>query len=191
MQFFELQGELRSDLGKKATIALRNEGKVPCVLYGGEGNVHFSVLEKDLQKLLYTPIVYIVKVNVGGKSHEAVMREIQFHPVSDRVLHIDFYQISEDKPVIMEVPVKLQGFAEGVQAGGKLSLVVRKLKVKSIPANLPGELVLDVTNLGLGKSIKVKDLSYDNFEIVNAKEVVVAQIKLTRAARAAAQEGGK
>lgn len=191
MQIFELQGELRSDLGKKATIALRNEGKVPCVLYGGEGNVHFSVLEKDLQKLLYTPIVYIVKVNVGGKSHEAVMREIQFHPVSDRVLHIDFYQISEDKPVIMEVPVKLQGFAEGVQAGGKLSLVVRKLKVKSIPANLPGELVLDVTNLGLGKSIKVKDLSYDNFEIVNAKEVVVAQIKLTRAARAAAQEGGK
>lgn len=189
MQIFELQGELRNDLGKKATIALRNEGKVPCVLYGGEENVHFSVLEKDLQKLLYTPIVYIVKVNVGGKSYEAIMREIQFHPVSDRVLHIDFYQISEDKSVIMEVPVKLQGFAEGVQAGGKLSLVVRKLKVKAIPANLPGELVLDVTNLGLGKSIKVKDLSYDNFEIVNAKEVVVAQIKLTRAARAAAQEG--
>ncbi len=102
---------------------------------------------------------------------------------------MDFYQISEDKPVVMEVPVKLQGFAEGVQAGGKLSLVVRKLKVKAIPANLPGEIVLDVTNLGLGKSIKVKDLSFENFEIVNAKEVVVAQIKLTRAARAAAQEG--
>ena len=164
MQVFELQGELRTDLGKKATNLLRAEGKVPCVLYGG-------------------------KVNVAGQSYEAVMREIQFHPVSDRVLHMDFYQISEDKPVIMEVPVKLQGFAEGVQAGGKLSLVVRKLKVKAIPANLPGEIVLDVTNLGLGKSIKVKDLSFENFEIVNAKEVVVAQIKLTRAARAAAQEG--
>ena len=187
MQVFELQGELRTDLGKKATNLLRAEGKVPCVLYGGKENVHFSVVEKDLQKLLYTPVVYIVKVNVAGQSYEAVMREIQFHPVSDRVLHMDFYQISEDKPVIMEVPVKLQGFAEGVQAGGKLSLVVRKLKVKAIPANLPGEIVLDVTNLGLGKSIKVKDLSFENFEIVNAKEVVVAQIKLTRAARAAAQ----
>ena len=180
MQVFELQGELRTDLGKKATNLLRAEGKVPCVLYGGKENVHFSVVEKDLQKLLYTPVVYIVKVNVAGQSYEAVMREIQFHPVSDRVLHMDFYQISEDKPVVMEVPV---------QAGGKLSLVVRKLKVKAIPANLPGEIVLDVTNLGLGKSIKVKDLSFENFEIVNAKEVVVAQIKLTRAARAAAQEG--
>ena len=189
MQVFELQGELRTDLGKKATNLLRAEGKVPCVLYGGKENVHFSVVEKDLQKLLYTPVVYIVKVNVAGQSYEAVMREIQFHPVSDRVLHMDFYQISEDKPVIMEVPVKLQGFAEGVQAGGKLSLVVRKLKVKAIPANLPGEIVLDVTNLGLGKSIKVKDLSFENFEIVNAKEVVVAQIKLTRAARAAGVHG--
>ena len=176
MQVFELQGELRTDLGKKATNLLRAEGKVPCVLYGGKENVHFSVVEKDLQKLLYTPVVYIVKVNVAGQSYEAVMREIQFHPVSDRVLHMDFYQISEDKPVVMEVP-------------GKLSLVVRKLKVKAITDNLPEEIVLDVTNLGLGKSIKVKDLSFENFEIVNAKEVVVAQIKLTRAARAAAQEG--
>lgn len=188
MQVFELKGEVRTDLGKKATNALRAENKVPCVLYGGQENVHFSVVEKDLQKLLYTPIVYTVNLNVSGQTYEAVMREIQFHPVSDRVLHIDFYQIAEDKPVVMEVPVKLQGFAAGVQAGGKLSLVVRKLKVKAIPANLPGEIVLDVTDLGLGKSIKVKDLSFDNFEIMNAKEVVVAQIKLTRAARAAAQE---
>ncbi|MEG0796699.1 MAG: 50S ribosomal protein L25/general stress protein Ctc [Odoribacter sp.] len=188
MQIFELQGELRSDLGKKATNALRAEAKVPCVLYGGGENIHFSVIEKDLQKLLYTPIVYMVKLNVGEKSYNAVMREIQFHPVSDRVLHMDFYQICDEKPVIMEVPVKLQGFAEGVQAGGKLSLVVRKLKVKALPTNMPGELILDVTNLGLGKTIKVKDLSYENFAVVNPKEVVIAQIKLTRAAKAAAQE---
>ena len=185
MQVFELKGELRSDLGKKATNLLRAEGKVPCVLYGGGENVHFAVIEKDLQKLLYTPVVYTVNLNISGKEYAAVMREIQFHPVSDRVLHIDFYQISEEKPVVMEVPVKLKGFAAGVQAGGKLSLVVRKLKVRALPANLPGEIVLDVTNLGLGKSIKVKDLSFENFEVVNAKEVVVAQIKLTRAARAA------
>lgn len=191
MQIFELKGEVRSDLGKKATSVLRAEGKVPCVLYGGKENIHFAVVEKALQKLLYTPVVYIVKLVIDGQEHEAIMREIQFHPVTDRVLHIDFYQITDDKPVMMEVPVKLHGFAEGVQAGGKLSLVVRKLKVKALPADLPGEIMLDVTHLGLGKSIKVKDLSFDKFEIMNAKDVVVAQIKLTRAARAAAQEAAK
>ncbi len=188
MQVFELKAEGRKDLGKKATIAVRKEGKVPCVLYGGAENVHFVVAEKDLAKLLYTPVVYTIDLNVDGKSYSAVMREIQFHPVSDRVLHIDFYQISESKPVVIEVPVKLQGFAEGVQAGGKLALIMRKLKVKAPLADLPGEVVLDVTNLGLGKSIRVKDLSFDKFEIMNAKDVVIAQIKLTRAARAAAQE---
>ena len=188
MQVFELKAEGRKDLGKKATIAVRNEGKVPCVLYGGAENVHFVVAEKDLAKLLYTPIVYTINLNVDGKSYSAIMREIQFHPVSDRVLHIDFYQITENKPVVIEVPVKLQGFAEGVQAGGKLALIMRKLKIKAPLADLPGEVVLDVTNLGLGKSIRVKDLSFDKFEIMNAKDVVIAQIKLTRAARAAAQE---
>lgn len=188
MQIFELKGEVRTDLGKKATSVLRKEGKVPCVLYGGKENIHFSVVEKDLMKLLYTPVVYTINLSVAGASYTAVMREIQFHPVSDRVLHIDFYQIFEDKPVIMEVPVKLKGFAEGVQAGGKLSQIVRKLKVKALPANLPGDVTLDVTTLGLGKSIKVKDLSFEDFEVVNAKEVVIAQIKLTRAARAAAQD---
>lgn len=188
MKVFELKGEFRNDLGKKSTKALRADGKVPCVLYGGEKNIHFAVVEKDLQKLIYTPVVYIVKIMIDGNEYEAIMREIQFHPVSDHILHIDFYQINESKPVVVEIPVKLEGFAEGVQAGGKLALVVRKLRVKALPANLPGEIVLDVTRLGLGKSIKVKDLSFDNFEIVNAKEVVIAQIKLTRAARAAAQE---
>ncbi len=187
MQVFDLKGESRIDLGKKATNLLRQEEKVPCVLYGGGENVHFVVTEKDLSKLLYTPKVYVVKINVAGKAYDAIMREIQFHPVTDRVLHIDFYRIFPDKPVIMEVPVKLQGFAEGVQAGGKLSLLVRKLKQKALPVDLMDELVLDVTSLGLGKSIKVKDLSFPKVEIVNPKEVVVAQIKLTRAARAAAQ----
>lgn len=187
MQVFELKGELRNDLGKKATKALRNEAKVPCVLYGGEKNIHFSVVEKDLIKLLYTPIVYTVKLDVNGTSYDAVMREIQFHPVTDRVLHMDFYQIAADKPVIIEVPVKLNGFAEGVQAGGKLVQVMRKLKVKALPANLPGELNIDVTSLGLGKAIKVKELSFEGLEVVNAKDVVVAQVKVTRAAKAASE----
>ena len=183
MQVFELKGELRTDLGKKATKVLREEKKVPCVLYGGKENIHFSVVEIDLSKLVYTPFVYIVKIMIDGNAYEAVMREIQFHPVTDRILHIDFYHIFAEKPVIIEVPVKLKGFAEGVQAGGKLVQVIRKLKVKALPANLPGEVELDVTSLGLGKSIKVKELSFDNFEVVNAKEVVIAQVKVTRASK--------
>ena len=183
MQVFELKGELRTDLGKKATKVLREEKKVPCVLYGGKENIHFSVVEKDLSKLVYTPFVYIVKIMIDGNAYEAVMREIQFHPVTDRILHIDFYHIFAGKPVIIEAPVKLKGFAEGVQAGGKLVQVIRKLKVKALPANLPGEVELDVTSLGLGKSIKVKELSFDNFEVVNAKEVVIAQVKVTRASK--------
>lgn len=183
MQVFELKGELRTDLGKKATKVLREEKKVPCVLYGGKENIHFSVVEKDLSKLVYTPFVYIVKIMIDGNAYEAVMREIQFHPVTDRILHIDFYHIFAEKPVIIEVPVKLKGFAEGVQAGGKLVQVIRKLKVKVLPANLPGEVELDVTSLGLGKSIKVKELSFDNFEVVNTKEVVIAQVKVTRASK--------
>ena len=183
MQVFELKGELRTDLGKKATKVLREEKKVPCVLYGGKENIHFSVVEKDLSKLVYTPFVYIVKIMIDGNAYEAVMREIQFHPVTDRILHIDFYHIFAEKPVIIEVPVKLKGFAEGVQADCKLVQVIRKLKVKALPANLPGEVELDVTSLGLGKSIKVKELSFDNFEVVNAKEVVIAQVKVTRASK--------
>ena len=188
MQVFELNGEVRSDLGKKATKALRTEEKVPCVLYGGGSNVHFSVFERDLRKLLYTPEVYLVKLVLSGKQFDAVMREIQFHPVSDKVLHIDFYQTAEDKAVIMEIPVKTEGFAEGVQAGGKLVLVRRKLKVRALPKDMPAELVLNVEKLGVGKSIKVKDLDLPNVEIANAKSVVVAQVKLTRAARAAQSE---
>ena len=185
MQVFELKGEVRSDVGKKATKAVRNEEKVPCVLYGGESNVHFAVKERDLKKLLYTPNVYLVNLVLDGKSYDAVMRDIQFHPVSDKVLHIDFYQTFEDKPVVIEVPVKTTGHAVGVQAGGKLALITRKLKVKALPKAVPDEITLDVTSLGVGKAIKVQDIHIEGIDIVNAKSVVVAQVKLTRAARAA------
>ena len=185
MQVFELKGEVRNDLGKKATKAIRREEKVPCVLYGGEANVHFAVLERDLKKLLYTPNVYLVNLNLDGNAYSAVMRDIQFHPVTDRALHIDFYQTSEDKPVAMEIPVRVTGFAAGVQAGGKLALITRKLKVKALPKDMPDEIVVDVTSLGVGKAIKVQDVHVEGVELLNAKSVVVAQVKLTRAARAA------
>lgn len=191
MEIFELAGSVRTDLGKKANKALRANGEVPCVIYGAGENVNFYVTEKDLMKLLYTPKVYLVNITIDGKSYKTAMREIQFHPVSDKVLHIDFYQVSEEKPVVMEVPVKLTGFAAGVKLGGKLIQVMRKLKVRAIPANLPDELVVDVTPLELGKSMKVKELGFEGFEIVNSPEVVVANVKITRDARAAAAAAAK
>ena len=164
---------------------MRKEGNVPCVLYGGGSNVHFVVKNNDLKNLLYTPKVYLVKLNLDGESRMAVMREIQFHPVTDKVLHIDFYETNDEKPVVMEIPVKTTGHAVGVQAGGKLVVISRKLKVKALPKDMPDELTVDVTSLAVGKSVKVQDLSFDAFEIENAKSVVIAQVKLTRAARAA------
>lgn len=191
MEIFELAGSVRTDLGKKANKALRANGEVPCVIYGAGENINFYVTEKSLMKLLYTPKVYLVNITIDGKSYKTAMREIQFHPVTDKVLHIDFYQVNEDKPVVMEVPVKLTGFAAGVKLGGKLIQVMRKLKVRAIPANLPDDLVVDVTPLELGKSMKVKELNFENFEIVNSPEVVVANVKITRDARAAAAAAAK
>ena len=186
MKTLELTGSIRTDLGKKATKALRKEEMVPCELYGGEENIHFAVSEKDLNKLFFTPETFIVKFNVEGKEFSAVMREVQFHPVKDNALHVDFYQVFEDKPFEVQIPIKVEGFAKGVQAGGKLAIGLRKLKVKGLMKDLPEFLPIDVTNIGLGKSTQVRELAYDNLELLNAKNAVVVQVKLTRAARAAA-----
>lgn len=186
MKTFELKGTLRTNLGKKATKADRVVDNVPCVLYGGAENTHFTTTVSDIRKLIYTPEVYVVNLDIDGKKTKAIMKALQFHPVSDKVLHIDFLQLSEDKPVVIELPVKLEGLAEGVKAGGKLSLEMRKLKVKGLYTQFPENIVIDVTALGLGKSIQVGKVSLDNLEILNNKNSVVAQVKLTRAARGAA-----
>ncbi|GHV46904.1 50S ribosomal protein L25 [Bacteroidia bacterium] len=186
MKFFNLQGKVRKEVGKKATKAVRTSESIPCVLYGGEKNVHFTATEGDLRKLVYTPEVFVVHLNIDGTKTHAVMKEIQFHPVSDRILHIDFLEVSENKPVVVELPVKLTGLAEGVRAGGKLSLEMRKLRVKGIYTKIPEHITLDVTNIALGKSIQVGKVSVPDLEIMNAKNAVVAQVKLTRAARGAA-----
>ncbi len=186
MKSFELKGTLRESVGKKATKAVRRADNVPCVLYGGEDNVNFMVTNSDLRKLVYTPEVYLVNLDVNGKKCNAIVKDLQFHPVTDRILHIDFLEVSENKPVVVEIPVKLEGLAEGVKAGGKLSLEMRKLRVKGIYTQIPERIVIDVTSLGLGKSIQVGAVSVPNLEILNAKNAVVAQVKLTRAARGAA-----
>jgi len=192
MKTFEVQGTARtiaerSSEQTKALKAIRKDGGVPCVLYGGEKNINFTVKVENLRKLVYTPHIYAVNLVIDGEVHTAVMREIQFHPVKDNILHIDFLEINAEKPIVMEVPVKLEGLAAGVKAGGKLQQQIRKLKVKAPYTIIPEILTVDVTSLGLAKSIKVADLSYEGLELINPKSTVVCTVKATRASAAAAQ----
>ena len=192
MKSIEIKGSLRTDLGKKATRELRKNNGVPCVLYGVNKDenglpvaTHFTVTVDGLRKLVYTPNIYLVNLDIDGTVVTAIMKDIQFHPVTDAILHVDFLQVEADKAIVMEVPVQLEGLAEGVRAGGKLALQIRKLKVKATYNAIPERLVIDVTPLGLGKTIKVGELSYEGLELINAKDAVVCAVKLTRAARGA------
>ncbi len=187
MQTFDINGTKREIGGKKLAKQLRREGLVPCVVYGGKDEIVFSVPEKDFMGLVYTPNIYIVNLNVDGATKKAVLKDIQFHPISGNILHVDFQEIFDDKPVTIGVPLKIVGNSEGVKAGGKLQVEMRKLNVKGLPANLPDILEVDITNLGLGQVIKVGSLHYDNLEILNAKSAVVAAVKMTRAAVSAAK----
>ena len=211
MKTFQLAAEPRTDLGKKATKALRAEGKIPVVLNGGEvielpfkgtlkpgekiveiGNnkglvtTDLAVTNDAVRKLIYTPDIYAVELNINGEKRMAVLKDIQFQPVKDTILHIDILEVNDKKPVTIEVPVKLDGHAEGVKAGGKLSLSMKKLKVKAIYTAIPERLVINVDNLGLGKSMAVGDIHFEGLELVNAKNAVVCAVQLTRAARGAA-----
>ncbi len=198
MKSIEIKGSVRADLGKKATRELRKNNGVPCVLYGVKKDekglpvaTHFTVTVDGLRNLVYTPNIYLVNLDIDGTVVTAIMKDIQFHPVKDSILHVDFLQVEENKPVLMEVPVQLEGLAEGVRAGGKLALQIRKLKVKANYTSIPERLVIDVTPLGLGKTIKVGELSYEGLELMNAKDAVVCAVKLTRAARGAQAAAGK
>lgn len=193
MKTIDVKGSARPETGKKSTRDLRRAGSVPCNLYGlkkdENGNpvaVQFAVTNEGLRNLIYTPHIYTVNLDIDGEVHHAIMKEIQFHPVKDNVLHVDFYEINEELPIVMEVPVQLEGLAEGVRAGGKLQLQVRKLKVRATYDKIPERLVINVSSLGLGKTIKVGELAFEGLEILNAKEAVVCAVKLTRAAMGAA-----
>lgn len=181
----------RSSEQARALKSIRKDNGVPCVLYGGGENVHFTVSVDGLRNLVYSPHIYIVHLDVDGKIVNAILKDIQFHPVKDNILHVDFYQIDETKPIVMEVPVQLEGLAEGVKAGGKLALQMRKLKVRANFSIIPEKLTVNVSHLGLGKTIQVGELSYEGLELLSAKEAVVCAVKLTRAARGAAATAGK
>ena len=211
MKTFELKAEPRTELGKKSVKALRKEEKIPAVINGGKlvelpynealkpgeklveldakrGIITTDIVVKteDVRKLIYSPDIFEINLEINGETKKAVLKELQFQPVKDTVLHIDFLEVYPDKPIVMEVPVQIEGHAEGVKAGGKLTLSMRKLKVKAPYTEIPERLVINVDNLGLGKSLAVGDL-----QLMNAKNAVVCAVQLTRAARGAAAKAAQ
>jgi len=222
MKTFQLNAEARTDLGKKAAKALRKENKIPVVLNGGklvdldkDGNYSGKLLagEKvipigrdgkgiittdlvvnfaDVRKLIYSTDVYVIDLNYDGQTRKAVLKDIQFHPVSDAILHIDLMEVNDEKPVVVEIPVHLEGHAVGVKAGGKLYLSMKKVKVKGLYKDIPETILLNVDNLEIGKTIKVRDCEFENYELASAKELVIAGVRATRnSAAAAATEDGE
>lgn len=217
MKTFQLNAEPRTDLGKKAAKALRKENKIPVVLNGGklvelkdgkyDGQLQagekvvaigrdgkavittdLTVNFADIRKLVYSPEVFVINLNYNGITKKAVLKDIQFHPVNDSILHIDLLEVNDSKPVVVEIPVHVEGHAVGVKAGGKLFLALKKVKVKGIYSNLPEDITIDVSDIQIGHSIKVGDLKFDNYELANAKELVIAGVRATRASRDASAE---
>jgi large subunit ribosomal protein L25 len=192
MKSITIKGSERESVGKVSTKALRNAGMVPCVVYGGGQPVHFSADERAFKNLVYTPNVHTVVIELeGGKTMNAIMQDIQVHPVSDKILHMDFFQLHDDKEITMEVPVNVVGKSPGVMAGGVLRLNQRKLKVKALPANLPDFIEVDITPLQMGNKLYVTKIVTNNFKLVHADNTVVCQVRISRAAMKAAQEAAK
>ena len=193
MKEINVTGQKREALGKKASKALRKEGLVPCNLYGlaeQDGKPvakSFAIAMTELRKIIYTPHIYVINLNIDGESHTAILKEIQFHPVTDAVLHVDFLEVNDQKPITIGIPVKLTGLAQGVRDGGRMNLSIRKINVTAPYQVIPEHLDIDVTELKIGKSIKVGDLSFEGLELATSKAVVVCSIKMTRNAQLAAQ----
>ncbi len=182
MKSISIQGTKRESVGKKATKALRDAELVPCVVYGGTETLNFSAEERAFKGLVYTPEAHTVTIELDGNTIPAVLQDIQFHPLTDKILHADFYQLSEDKPVVMEVPVRLTGRSKGVVAGGAMRQSFRKLKLKALPANLPDEIVVDVTPLKIGSKLYVGDIKTNNFTFMHPDNAVVVAVRMSRTA---------
>ena len=191
MKSITIKGSERENVGKKATKAVRDAGMVPCVIYGGNQPVHFVADERAFKDLVYTPNAHTVVVELNGTSYNVIMQDIQFHPVSDKILHIDFFQLSDDKEIIMEVPVKVTGTSPGVLLGGVLRLNQRRLKVKALPKNLPDFVEASISELQMGNKLYVTKLETNNFKLMHPDNTVVCQVRISRAAMKAAQEAAK
>ncbi len=180
MKTVALTGELRSNLGSKSSRALRNEGKVPCVLYGGSELVHFFIYSPDFKNLVYTPNTYKVQLTIEGKKYQAILQDMQFHPVNEAILHADFLLVDDQKQVTVSIPVKVTGNSPGVRSGGKLIQKVQRLKIKGLISNIPDSVDVNIDTLDLGQSIKIKQISIPNIEILDSKDNAIVTVKMTR-----------
>ena len=190
MKSITIKGSQRESVGKVATKALRNADKVPCVLYGGENPLHFSANELDFSKLVYTPKAHTVVIDINGDQKiNAILQDIQFHPVSDKILHVDFFQLSDDKEVNMEIPLAFEGSAPGIMLeGGTLMVNKRKLKVRALPKNLPDSITVDISDLKLGNKISTADLDSEYFTILHPDNTVVCKVRTSRASMTLEEE---
>ena len=186
MKSLLIQGKKRESVGKKNSKLLRTQGNVPCVLYGGEEPIHFYAEFNEFRKVFYTPNVYLIDLDIDGEKHRAIVQDKQWHPVEEQLLHVDFLEVKENKPVKIEVPVRIEGLAVGIKQGGKLYSNLRRLRIKALSKDLPDYIEIDVAKLGIGDSIKVGDLTRDNIEFLNDKTNVVVGVIVTRMAKSAA-----
>jgi large subunit ribosomal protein L25 len=191
MKTVSLSGSPRANVGSKDAAELRAKGMVPCVLYGGKEQIHFFTDARNFKDIIYTPNVSLVEIDVDGKKYPAILQEAQYHKINDRLIHADFLLVSDDKPVIIEIPVKAVGVSEGVRAGGKLTIKLRKLRVKGLVKHLPDTIDLSIEGLGIGKSIAVGDIKLEGVEFLNKKDVTVLSVNVTRAVAADAVDEKK
>lgn|SRR5690554_1732246 len=183
MKALTINGTKRESVGKVSTKALRNADKVPCVIYGGSDNIHFAAKEKDFTKLVYTPDVYTVVIKLdSGESIRAILQDIQFHPVTDRILHMDFYQIFDDKEITLDIPVRTLGTPRGVRAGGTLLIMNRSLTVKALPDNMPDFFEIDISNMKIGDVLDISVIEQKDFEIVAEDDAPICQVRTSRLA---------
>jgi len=189
MKSITINGSKRESVGKSATKALRNAGKVPCVVYGGDEPIHFSADELEFNNLVYTPDAHTVVISLGdGSKINAILQDIQFHPVTDRILHVDFYQIFDDKEVTLEIPVRAVGNSRGVRNGGVLRMVTRKLRIKAVPANLPDVIEVDISNMRIGNKMYVTAITSDDYKVLHSDNTVICQVRTSRTAIADLEE---
>ncbi|PWG79656.1 50S ribosomal protein L25/general stress protein Ctc [Pararcticibacter amylolyticus] len=191
MKTIAISGSRRGSVGKRDAKELRYEGKVPAVLYGGKEQTHFAVDVSALKPLIYSADVSFVEIEVDGVKTKSIIQEAQFHPLTEQILHVDFYQLSEDKPVVMQIPVKLTGTSPGVKMGGKLVQKLRKLRVKALPKDMPQYVEVSIEPLEVGKSVRVRDLKFDQFAITNTPEDTIVSVTTSRALRQAEQDAKK
>jgi large subunit ribosomal protein L25 len=188
MKSIAISGSLRENVGKRDAKELRYQSQVPAVLYGGATQSHFSVSAADLRPVVYTPDVHFIDLDIAGKKAQAIIQDIQFHPLTDVIIHVDFLEVDAKKPVTMEIPVKLTGTSPGVKVGGKLVLKLRKLRVKALPQDMPDTIDISIEELEVGKSVRVADVKIEGLTITNAQEDTIVSVTTSRALRQAEQE---